>query len=183
MSGASFLTRFANRKGTRGEMSQSAARLSRCWPKVTALAVALLVLSACTTGKSPDSKLASTAQDKSRSATSNDYVDPAVVSASTLARTRDRAAGDETRPSRVPDPNTPGNAMEQGVITQPTGIRASSVSIFSHATTTPVQPDPGDIPDSANHTGRVNARTGSVFSAPTVRQGCSTQSEGNMLSC
>lgn len=70
--------------------------------------------------------------------------------------------------------------MAAGVVTQPTGIRAGSASIFS-GNAAPAT----DAPAPAMTSGGINARTGSVFSAPAqyASESCGTDVDGNPLSC
>lgn len=73
--------------------------------------------------------------------------------------------------------------MAAGVVTQPTGIRAGSASIFSGNVA--VAAPATDAPPPAMTSGGINARTGSVFSAPAtyLSESCGTDIDRNPLSC
>jgi hypothetical protein len=152
------------------------------------------VLPGCSTSNTSESAADAATQDKPATArglpakggktASSGYVDPALVSASSA-----------TPPSGTGIPvgaaaaDYPGDAMAQGVVTQPTGIRAGSVSIFSGSAPPAIEPAANGTMPVATTTGRVDARTGSVFSAPTApatqydAQECGTDGDGNPLNC
>lgn len=111
---------------------------------------------------------------------SNRYIDPALVSSASVAD--DTSAPDAYG---VPAQEAPDLA---GAVSQPTGIRAGSVSIFSAPA--PVVGEAvmtGTVPGSAAP-GRVNATAGSVFSAPPPAPvygdpACGTAADGTPVSC
>ncbi|CAD7023346.1 hypothetical protein REJC140_00177 [Pseudorhizobium endolithicum] len=118
------------------------------------------------------------------------YIDPALVSAHspTLVADAATATPDEEAPPSVD--GTAGDAMAQGVVTQPTGIRAGTVSIFSGApvSTAPVSAGPaaaGSVPPPPP--GRMDARAGSLFGSPPaaapVVEACGTDHRGLPISC
>ena len=114
------------------------------------------------------------------------YIDPALVSAHSPALVADAAAvGSEEE--RLPSTENPaGNAMGQGVVTQPTGIRAGTVSIFSGAPTSAAGPAAtASVPSSPS--GRIDARSGSLFgrspAAAPAAEDCGTDDRGDPLSC
>ena len=153
-----------------------------------AAGAAAIALSGCTTssksGSADESAIKETAASKGRSANagetaSSSYTDPAVVSASSAAYDADGMVADGV--PAAPDPDSyAGDAMAAGVVTQPTGIRAGSASIFS-GNAAPAT----DAPAPAMAGRGINARTGSVFSAPTQypSESCGTDIDGNPLSC
>ncbi|MFN7025777.1 MAG: hypothetical protein ACK4QP_14940, partial [Pseudorhizobium sp.] len=105
------------------------------------------------------------------------YVDPAVASAQ-----------QDTYGSQGGGPAPAGSGIA-GMVTQSTGIRAGSVSIFSSAGQTSQQPQATvTAPTAPTATGRVNATAGSMFSAPaptvTYTPGsCGRAEDGVPLSC
>jgi len=108
---------------------------------------------------------------KAEASSGGRYVDPALVSASSIA-------GEEY--------NAPQEAASSisGVVTQPTGIRAGNTSIFSNA----ASPAPGGSDIYAPPSGRVDARTGSMFTAPAATSvpasgNCGTDADGYSLNC
>ena len=156
-----------------------------------ALSLAIASLSGCaTSGKSDGDTVAADGAEPEPSAkgllakggttASNRYVDPALVSSASVAE-------DASTPDAygVPAQEAPDLA---GAVSQPTGIRAGSVSIFSAPA--PVMGDAtmsGTVPAHAAP-GRVNATAGSVFSAPPAAAaydgaGCGTAADGTPLSC
>lgn len=175
-------------------MPGSARNFSGLMPLLAAAGLALLVLPGCSTSKTPGSAADPTgdkpATARGQSAkggknTSSGYVDPALVSASSAAR----ASATGIPVDGASDDYPGGGAMAQGVVTQPTGIRAGSVSIFSGAAPASTEPAEYGTMPAATVTGRVDARTGSVFSAPAApasqydTQGCGTDADGNPLNC
>ncbi|MCJ8518291.1 hypothetical protein ABID21_001400 [Pseudorhizobium tarimense] len=111
---------------------------------------------------------------------SNDYVDPGLVSAASVA---ENGAPPDAGPAMAQA--QPGFAE---LVTQPTGIRAGSISIFSGSVATTADPAAtATIPATATP-GRVNATAGSVFSAPApavmpATRSCGTAADGMPLSC
>ena len=167
-------------------MPGSSARRQSRLRLLIAAGAAAIALSGCTTsgksGSADESAIKETASSKGRAAdagetASSSYTDPAVVSASSAAYDRDGVVADGV--PATPD-SFAGDAMAAGVVIQPTGIRAGSASIFS-GNAAPAT----DAPAPAM-TGRgINARTGSVFSAPAQypSESCGTDIDGNPLSC
>ncbi|MCB5201925.1 hypothetical protein LH464_05465 [Neorhizobium sp. T786] len=158
-------------------------------PLLMATGLMLASLSGCSTSKATDSAEVQVAGDspskkaghtRSGKTASSGYVDPALVSASSAAQTSGRAADDSGTSNAT---TSPGEAMGQGVVTQPTGIRAGSMSIFSNAAPPAPEPPVAETTAAPAAPGRVDARTGSVFSAPSVPQGCGTDGLGYPISC
>lgn len=176
-------------------MPGGARNFSGLMPLLAAAGIALLVLPGCSTSKTPGSAAADPAQGKPATArgqsakgsknASSGYVDPALVSASSAAR----ASGTGIPVEGASDDYPGGDAMAQDVVTQPTGIRAGSVSIFSGAAAASTEPTAYGTMPATTATGRVDARTGSVFSAPAApasqydTQGCGADADGNRLNC
>nr|CAD6412690.1 hypothetical protein REQ54_01047 [Rhizobium sp. Q54] len=114
------------------------------------------------------------------------YVDPALVSAHSPTLVADAATaapGGEAPPSVD---GTAGDAMAQGVVTQPTGIRAGTVSIFSGAPVSAAGPSAaGSVPPPPP--GRMDARAGSLFGSPPTAapavEACGTDERGLPISC
>ncbi len=116
---------------------------------------------------------------KSDTSNSSPYVDPAVASASA-----------EQAPYSSDGSNpVPAQSGIAGLATQPTGIRAGSVSIFSAPGQTYQQPQTTvTAPAAPATTGRVNATAGSMFSAPPPTEAytpgsCGRAEDGVPLSC
>jgi len=111
---------------------------------------------------------------------SSPYVDPAVASASAQQDTYGSEGGGGPPPA--------GSGIA-GLVTQSTGIRAGSVSIFSAPGQTSQQPQATvTAPTAPAATGHVNATAGSMFSAPapTVSYtpgSCGRAEDGAPLSC
>src|SRR5690606_4103154 len=108
---------------------------------------------------------------RSETSSSSDYVDPALVSASSIAGEEYNAPQEDA-------------SSLAGVVTQPTGIRAGNSSIFSNA----APPTPGGSDIYAPPSGRIDARTGSMFTAPAATStpaagNCGTDADGYSLSC
>lgn len=108
---------------------------------------------------------------KAGTSSSDGYVDPALVSASSIAG-EDGNAPQDTASSLA------------GVVTQPTGIRAGNTSIFSNT----ASPTPGGSDIYPQPSGRVDARTGSMFTAPAATSvpaagSCGTDADGYSLNC
>ena len=107
------------------------------------------------------------------------YVDPVVASAS---------AQEATYADESSAPAPPGSGVA-GLVTQSTGIRAGSVSIFSSSGQPSPQPQATvAAPTAPAETGSVNATAGSMFNAPaptsTYTPGsCGRAEDGVPLSC
>lgn len=185
-------------RGTLSSMIRTSSRTGRSMPNVwrphsdwLAIAVtALLViaLSGCATAgkqkEGPEAEAVSSVAEKTQSANrgggaSTGYVDPALASAS-AAPAEGTAGGASAQPG-------PGLA---GLVTQPTGIRAGSVSIFSAPAQ--VAPEPMATGTVAPTSGRVNATAGSMYSTPApvpvyapeyAPGSCGRAEDGVPLSC
>ena len=177
--------------GANGMMPGNSGRRPVRLRLLIAAGAAAIALSGCTTsgksGSADESAIKETAASKGRSANagetaSSSYTDPAVVSASSAAYDADGMVADGVQ--AAPDPDSfAGDAMAAGVVTQPTGIRAGSASIFSGSVA--VAAPATDAPAPAMAGRGINARTGSVFSAPAQypSESCGTDIDGNPLSC
>jgi hypothetical protein len=155
---------------------------------ISALVASLGVSGCATTSKSPSRAPAKEAPSatkadvsgvESLASPSSGYVDPMVASASSVTQDGNSSEGDY---AAQPAPGI------GELVTQPTGVRAGSVSIFS----APAQPhqvpavsEPVAAPVAP---GRVNATAGSVFSAPAPTStysstSCGTADDGVAISC
>lgn len=157
---------------------------------LAAASIALTMLSACSTSKATHAEpsiveqpSAETARQKAAQDTSvSGYVDPALVSASSTSQSADSATIDEMAGGS----SVPGTTMEQGIVAQPTGIRAGSASIFSGPAPVASDPLPAEPYPVPVATGRIDARSGSMFSAPAAtatQQGCGIDGLGFPISC
>jgi hypothetical protein len=160
----------------------------QCFGALLAVSLAIGALAGCATkatsagdtATSDGSEPAPSANSKDGTTASNRYIDPALVSSASVAD--DTSAPDAYG---VPAQEAPDLA---GAVSQPTGIRAGSVSIFSAPA--PVVGEAvmtGTVPGSAAP-GRVNATAGSVFSAPAPAPvygdpACGTAADGTPVSC
>lgn len=164
--------------------------------------LAAIMLSGCMTAKRPaevandaGSSAGATKQQGARGmlakggeTAANGYVDPYVRSAASL----NQQAANEPAPS--PAPENPAAASQSAslaeLVTQPTGIRAGSVSIFSGQAPA-AYADPADTASmpAGQPPRRISATTGSVFSAApqnspaTNASACGTDTQGQPLSC
>ena len=164
---------------------------------VAGLCIAMLA-GCSTTRKTADASASADAVDTSEDASgilakggtkaSGTYVDPMVATA------RGRKLAQNGMPVGPQMGGTPmQNALTQhspsiaAAVTEPTGVRAGSVSIFSShtaATATAAAFD-SPLPKAASQApvgGSVNAMTRSVFSAGTP-VACGNDAQGNMISC
>lgn len=163
----------------------------RCGPLLLAAVVMPLALSGCTTGgkagETGEAESGAAAPSEERRAkagdTSSGYTDPALVSASSSGYGADGMNADGA-PGMAGSELDQANTLAPGVVTQPTGIRAGSNSIFSGGAPAAAPPSPGAAP-AVYPAGRIDARSGSVFSAPVpVPAGtCGTDVDGYPLSC
>ena len=162
-------------------------------PRLAAIAagLALLGLAGCSaTGKSGTSAATSENAEPAASAkgllakggttASSRYVDPALVSAASVA---------ENAPAEQP---AYGGPQEEpalaGAVMRPTGIRAGSVSIFSTPAPAAAEPMATGTVRVGAAAGRVDATAGSVFSVPAppaagMTPDCGTDLDGTPLNC
>ncbi|HEV7436170.1 MAG TPA: hypothetical protein VGO22_15025 [Pseudorhizobium sp.] len=130
-----------------------------------------------TSSEAESASSAAGARAKGGTTPSTGYVDPALVSAASVAESDSPADASLAQPQ-------PGFA---DLVAQPTGIRAGSVSIFSGSVVTNVPPPTTATLPATAAPGRVNATAGSVFSAPAPAAMPATPScgtiEGTPLNC
>ena len=119
---------------------------------------------------------------------SSGYVDPMVRSAASAEKPQD--SGSMT--AMVPEPSASEPASIGEIVTQPTGIRAGTVSIFSGTASAPVaEPEStsATLEPDASPARRIRPAAGSVFStAPqhSADEGaspCGTDTEGQPVRC
>ncbi|TDK38779.1 hypothetical protein E2F50_01100 [Rhizobium deserti] len=163
--------------------------------RLGAACLSMLMLTSCMTAKTtaeaePEATQAAEpagseapATAKGGTTASNRYVDPIVSTKQSDSQAR-APAGQQPGPDGAPAGFPPAPQQPPsiaGLATQPTGVRAGSVSIFSSATPAPAPSGAGASPSGAS----ISPATGSVFTPrqPLPPSACGTSAQGTNVSC